>query len=97
QRSPLFPYTTLFRSLAFRQRLHVVGQGLVADAALGEADHHPVARRGLQPAFDLLRALGAGEVEAQGEAAGGVGRRQLDVRNALRSEEHTSELQSREN
>src|SRR5436309_8418646 len=66
-RSTLFPYTTLFRSLA------EVTSGSPAESA------------GLQVG-DVLTSLG-------GRALGGV----ADLVDGLRSEEHTSELQSREN
>src|SRR3712207_8090900 len=73
-RSPLFPYTTLFRSVPC------------------EEPQAPLA-----PEVDLPEAI-AGGVEALQEdrVAGGAG---IDVRDAPlvdRSEEHTSELQSRQ-
>src|SRR3712207_7259649 len=59
-RSTLFPYTTLFRSRAFRGRCRLAGHvSVVEDSAQGQ--HHPVV----------------------------LGKR-------ARSEEHTSELQSRQ-
>src|SRR5687767_15562524 len=66
-RSTLFPYTTLFRSMAHLsdQALHVVHEAVVA--------FHPGRHR-----LDVFRVLG-GETQS-GEL--------------LRSEEHTSELQS---
>src|SRR3712207_7918281 len=70
-RSTLFPYTTLFRSLADRRRRQRGGDGLGAARA--------AAARG-------LRAL-----DRRGEP-----RRRPRLRVAHRSEEHTSELQSRQ-
>src|SRR5690349_23845351 len=65
-RSPLFPYTTLFRSPA-----------AAVDCRLG-------------PVLDAVRThrSGAGAVRADA-------RRAISARDASRSEEHTSELQSR--
>src|SRR3712207_7296402 len=85
RRSTLFPYTTLFRSLA------AVVQG-------GKGEGRDGHRRGLSPdgpghaERDPVRR--AGQREARGIGAErGIGlRRQL----AQRSEEHTSELQSRQ-
>src|SRR3546814_3235992 len=96
----LFPYTTLFRS--HRGRLHrapvdVVGLdpepcGLHPLGA--EALHHPDAGHRL---LDDRRQLGRllldahdGRVEAPGEPGG----EHVEQRQAARSEEHTSELQS---
>src|SRR3712207_7796663 len=82
-RSTLFPYTTLFRSLADRAYRHL---------ARFWRDH-----RYLRPALLLHAALAAEHLRV-GDAAdvglGGLARRL--VRNDVRSEEHTSELQSRQ-
>src|SRR3546814_7269146 len=54
------------------QGLHVVLQGVVADAALGETDDDPVAGRGLEPALELLAApvvFARPEAETQGDTA----------------------------
>src|SRR5205809_3502873 len=69
-RSTLFPYTTLFRSIARLARLRVFDPG---EQHAGVADHR------------------AARIENHGAAAIAE-RRQRDFR---RSEEHTSELQSR--
>src|SRR5690606_39579624 len=78
---PLFPYTTLFRSVR-RRAVPLLRRPLVRDGGLHpEPDaHHPQVEQGQQPAGHLcpLSLL-------QGQQAGD------------RSEEHTSELQSREN
>src|SRR5690606_41735044 len=95
-RATLFPYTTLFRSgggvrkferhMAFPAGLERGDVDDDAAARIGrfaEADDEHVARDA--EIFD-----GAGEREA-------VRRDDADVGFAIRSEEHTSELQSREN
>src|SRR5699024_12522332 len=70
--SPLFPYTTLFRSLIFLQEI---------GADHGDAGHHGAAARLLLYLVPLLR-------EIQDDL-------QLIILHHGRSEEHTSELQSR--
>src|SRR5256885_12022188 len=78
-RSTLFPYTTLFRS-AGQQRAHAVEDGL---------EHG-----GDQRLEQGAQGAGAGEVVVaveQGLDLGAVG---VDRVQVLRSEEHTSELQS---
>src|SRR5690606_41160522 len=88
--SPPFPYTTLFRSphraalVADRER-HAPGEHLVQHAP----ERIDVAGRAGLPAGEQLGR------EVLGRAADGAGPRDGLV--ALRSEEHTSELQSREN
>src|SRR3712207_6928235 len=75
-RSPLFPYTPLFRSVLARGPAHGVERvGGVEE--LGRADRHPFA------------AQLVGELEQPGGHAG----RPMPLG---RSEEHTSELQSRQ-
>src|SRR5690606_42028676 len=75
-RPPLFPYTTLFRSLALIMRIYRL---------LGDARHtrHVIHRRGRIPVF---------QEQADGGLEDGF---MLSL--IRRSEEHTSELQSREN
>src|SRR3712207_7774850 len=80
-RSTLFPYTTLFRSDA------EAGDGL---AGLGDALDHPV-RPLVLDADDHDR--GDVRVRARADERAEV---QLEVLAELRSEEHTSELQSRQ-
>src|SRR5690606_41311648 len=85
--SPLFPYTTLFRS--FGATGHDAGPVECAFLATGDAGAHEV-----QTTFPQrgLTASGVGEVR--------VARVDDDVagfQQRCRSEEHTSELQSREN
>src|SRR3546814_10472857 len=113
----LFPYTTLFRSIASRQ-LNLTGHRLlglgdeaahVAVADIG-LDHHAPLRRfahdGRRP-FDDADIGDLGERNAQPVASGNqqvtdgfgtvsriLGHPQIDVVALLRSEEHTSELQS---
>src|SRR3546814_7286468 len=85
--SPLFPYTALFRSERAGRAVHDRHFGCgqvdveVVDAQAGERRHQ---------VFDRLH-LGA--VARQAGAQGGFAD-QLGVRGDLRSEEHTSELQS---
>src|SRR2546422_5059897 len=69
-RSTLFPYTTLFRSLAVQQQLHA------AEAALDLADFRDGPGRIQHARRDMVRVLALRDRED-------------------RSEEHTSELQSR--
>src|SRR3712207_8550914 len=82
-RSTLFPYTTLFRSLTV---LHYKGiPALVGALVLGE---HPLAVVGvdhLHPVFGIGQDL-----------LDGVAEDRLELRAQVRSEEHTSELQSRQ-
>src|SRR5690606_42099339 len=88
--STLFPYTTLFRSaLRVGQRLDVVLRPdeveLTTDGALrvGEAEEQGPGQRDGQ--------------QQRGERHGRTGEQPLAVPVGPRSEEHTSELQSREN
>src|SRR3712207_7234543 len=80
-RSTLFPYTTLFRSAGHLGLRHLVG---------------PARRLEIGPGDALGRVQGAGAIERLlGLGGAGLGLRQL--RSGLgRSEEHTSELQSRQ-
>src|SRR5690606_40767263 len=96
RRSPApFPYTTLFRSLARGRPVHL---RIVASPRLGPASRLTVAQLPL-----LLRSVGSEPVvyaELEGLAAPSADRSLLTVWitvTAVRSEEHTSELQSREN
>src|SRR3712207_7832304 len=86
-RSTLFPYTTLFRSHPGRHADHE------ADLRLDvQADRRPEHRRGVGGRLALARGpldLRAGDHDRAGTAV--VADRQM-----LRSEEHTSELQSRQ-
>src|SRR5690606_39882980 len=93
-RSTRFPYTTLFRSEAG----HAVGSAVLVVAALLDVGH-VVVGGGLAGAWDLLEPallarlreappVSGHPVEVRRAALGG---------DATRSEEHTSELQSREN
>src|SRR3712207_9096900 len=90
-RSTLFPYTTLFRSQAVgdlaQQRVAAVGGPVVQDRALvGDGDEVPlVLRRAVAQVLQV-----AGDVHGADEAA--LVGQLVDVR----SEEHTSELQSRQ-
>src|SRR3712207_8319672 len=79
-RSTLFPYTTLFRS---------IGGGVI-----GLSTAHALARAGVRDVVLLdCDALGGGSTC---RAAGGVRAQFSDPVNIARSEEHTSELQSRQ-
>src|SRR5690606_40969823 len=87
--STLFPYTTLFRS---RIRAYVEGQRPAAPEREDESD----AGAGEPP-----RHAYAGAVQLRGSQAGGGVVAEAEVEEEARprgrSEEHTSELQSREN
>src|SRR3712207_7749394 len=89
-RSTLFPYTTLFRSPAHRP------DDVVTAVAADVRDVEAVAHDAHAAARDALGARRPGRVaELRGlERALQVGRR--DVGAERRSEEHTSELQSRQ-
>src|SRR5690606_40467764 len=88
--STLFPYTTLFRS----RQLTVQGEAVVGDAQAGRAegplrmvlDVEEVGRADVVVALLVVRVDGAC-VDLRGDRRVGQ----------VRSEEHTSELQSREN
>src|SRR5690606_41571317 len=84
--SPLFPYTTLFRSAFgdFADRAERVAHG---SRVAGPVAHEEPVELELQ---HLLEGGGRGEL---GHAAAALGKEL----NGARSEEHTSELQSREN
>src|SRR5690606_42076415 len=86
---PLFPYTTLFRS---HDRVGTGVQDVLGDIAEG----------GLRPE-NLEKALACARIRladlgGHARAAGGLGQHlHAEQQALLRSEEHTSELQSREN
>src|SRR3712207_8148371 len=80
-RSTLFPYTTLFRS----QLVEAVGQAGLAGVLGGQVEQADVDPAG-------LARLQAGVQDLPGAAEGRGGEQVL----AERSEEHTSELQSRQ-
>src|SRR3712207_8582875 len=78
-RSTLFPYTTLFRSVAARELDHLI--------AVGD----------LRP--EVEDAAGCEVLEGElghGERTYSAGRRSSSSARSIRSEEHTSELQSRQ-
>src|SRR5690606_41839514 len=90
--STLFPYTTLFRSGPVVPAVEVVADGFgVEGGAVVERDV------GLQ--LEGVRHAVLGRGPGLGEQRCGVGRAGLGADETLedRSEEHTSELQSREN
>src|SRR3712207_7680750 len=78
-RSTLFPYTTLFRSLAGAHAADGAAGGLDLGQRLDAREHGR--RHGRRPARGALHDLLAGDD---------------GVRLGVRSEEHTSELQSRQ-
>src|SRR5207249_11669906 len=81
--STLFPYTTLFRSLLTRAALAcALGSGPLLHASTHAPMHHLLAHARTRLRRRRLR-------------CGGRGWRLLLCRGRLRSEEHTSELQSR--
>src|SRR3712207_9201020 len=90
-RSTLFPYTTLFRSdaIARQQRRHIVvpkGGKLILCPV-------PITRTS---AKDLGVEVHERHPQAAGNVAHGRGERRRFRLEAVRSEEHTSELQSRQ-
>src|SRR3712207_8116783 len=88
-RSTLFPYTTLFRSAVGAAQRPAVGGDPVVVTATGE-----------EPGLDRDHQAGAQRQPAAGAALVRYGRRLVHraahAVTALRSEEHTSELQSRQ-
>src|SRR5690606_41807149 len=88
----LFPYTTLFRSWCTTSRREPRSDGEfspdMAATLSGEIGAQNGGHLGDPPHLDVLVAL-VGEVR--------IARPVVDGRNPQRSEEHTSELQSREN
>src|SRR3712207_6929479 len=94
-RSTLFPYTTLFRSVP----RPAAGHGGVR----GDLEGPRGGRQGARDRVERQRAGGAGEdvvVLVPGDdvpgVVAGLGERQADLVRRPRSEEHTSELQSRQ-
>src|SRR3712207_7870517 len=83
-RSTLFPYTTLFRS----------GESWAPLAAIRRAWDGPIVLSGIQNVNDARMAVrrGFGGIVVSNER----GRRGPGVAGTIRSEEHTSELQSRQ-
>src|SRR5690606_41994299 len=85
--SPLFPYTTLFRSL---------GKPATAVILPRDGGRTPPSRPSLAVAGTSARL--AHDLQARDRASQrDLGPGEVDVRRPPRSEEHTSELQSREN
>src|SRR5690606_41838902 len=87
--SPLFPYTTLFRSHVLESRLAGVVEGDVRRDGRARLDALEAVDAGLVTPLDLL--VDRDELPGAHETGGVV------VSGLDRSEEHTSELQSREN
>src|SRR5205814_8833996 len=86
RRSPIFPYTTLFRSVAeLRGATYLVGHS--GDEGLGERHHVVVVGVGLVE-------LEHRELRIPARADALVAEHASDLEHLLRSEEHTSELQS---
>src|SRR5690606_41210462 len=83
---PLFPYTTLFRS-----RLRALDVGLE-----DRSEHGEVTVDRLDQRVRLLRVVGH-QAQRVGQRLLLVDVGAVPVEDVLRSEEHTSELQSREN
>src|SRR2546430_16640875 len=91
-RSTLFPYTTLFRST-------IEGDARIGDRLFGrDGDQHLFLAVGVQE-HQVGARLHAPRVADLGpfRAAVGVLTRSADVDDVVRSEEHTSELQSQSN
>src|SRR5690606_40820452 len=89
-RSTLFPYTTLFRSVELPPLGDRIRHGRVAP---GTADVHFRTADEAKAAFPVVPA----EVRSPGDRAHLLDDVLPDVGEVHRSEEHTSELQSREN
>src|SRR3712207_9517716 len=89
-RSTLFPYTTLFRSV-----------GVVEDRLVLERDDDPLRdRRGVRRSVGRLQVREVGRADEmhelrQAEGPAGIVDEDLPAEPRSRSEEHTSELQSR--
>src|SRR5690606_42128579 len=95
-RSPLFPYTTLFRSVAAAAALAVplvMAQSAADKGKAGEAAQNAAVDKAQNEAEQKARrrAAAAAQEKAKGEQS--APREEEEER----SEEHTSELQSREN
>src|SRR3712207_7039419 len=82
-RSTLFPYTTLFRSVKTRE-LAVMSRQMATLVASG------------MPMLRALHTLEEQTVDEQLKEAIGSVRDDVEAGSSLRSEEHTSELQSRQ-
>src|SRR3712207_8457132 len=108
-RSTLFPYTTLFRSkpkLVKRLLAPAIGEGLLtSDGPLWREQRRIVAASFAPAAVDaLVPEFGSVGREALGRWQAGVRNMAVEatqatmrvISNTLRSEEHTSELQSRQ-
>src|SRR3712207_9381892 len=90
-RSTLFPYTTLFRSLALHQRLDRA-ERRERDRLLHAALRRRALRLPDRAAVLEAERHGRGDVEPRGDEVHALDRRAV----LRRSEEHTSELQSRQ-
>src|SRR5207247_9923719 len=88
---PLFPYTTLFRSLD-REPARPLGGGAPGRLGRGLELYHRLATA--RDAVDLGHQLVAPADQVL-DRAGELAFQARELRQALRSEEHTSELQSR--
>src|SRR5690606_41558940 len=89
--STLFPYTTLFRSVGTGYRVQQKGSSL--EFALGYS--HPITFD--PPAGITFEVEGNTKISVHGIDKQQVGEVAANIRKLRRSEEHTSELQSREN
>src|SRR5258707_3090171 len=89
-RSPLFPYPTLFRSL--EQKKHAILSRLVIDERAMVSD---LTHRLLDLAWEDYRSNVLAE-EPRGSTGRGITPAYYDEVGQWRSEEHTSELQSRQ-
>src|SRR5690606_41509438 len=92
--SPLFPYTALFRS--FVGHHFEAGVDFVFASAIQAGQHHERVQSVTTDGSNrnLALVLWIGKVEPRGRRRPAVAGKNLLV---IRSEEHTSELQSREN
>src|SRR3712207_9569292 len=90
-RSTLFPYTTLFRSLGRGGGDTAGGPTTMAESALVPSGSSSIAGKGVRIAFDGGRLTSDAGVLVLADIE-----RRLGIAERLRSEEHTSELQSRQ-
>src|SRR3712207_9187166 len=90
-RSTLFPYTTLFRSHG-RAPAGVPDPGRVGESAAGEEAAQERPAEALRGTLEVVALAGAAETPLGDDDR----ERAVDLVELLRSEEHTSELQSRQ-
>src|SRR5690606_40259267 len=90
----LFPYTTLFRSAA-GHGLRELGPPLGLDVPIRPQRGHILVTERTQPFLPVP--MSSFRQTAEGSVMLGVSAEEVGYDDSIRSEEHTSELQSREN